>query len=159
MMKAAFIHHVSQLNTRERWILGVGGAFLGGLLFYLVVLSPISHSVREQSKQLSEKNATLAWLKQVRLQRRAIHVPEALSNSALLTVLAHQLKTASFHSLPYQLEQTGSGDIQLSFDEVPYHAVLSWLWTMSKQYQFSIKQLDVERGKTSGVVKFLLVIH
>lgn len=149
----------NNLNDRERLMLAVGGVIGCLFLLYLLILAPLMNAVRDKSQQLAEKQQTLAWMQQVHHQHTSIKARQVLSNSELLTVLAKQLGSTSFHRMPYQLQQTGVGDIELSFDNVPYNAFISWLWSIRKTYQFNIKQLNAERTKVPGVVKLALIIH
>lgn len=151
-------HYWNNLNVREQWMLGFGIIFVFFFLLYLLVLAPLSHAVQDKSQQFRDKQATLIWMQQAHQQYKRVIAPKVLSRSKLLTVLAAQLKSTPFHHVPYQLQQTGSGDIQLSFDHVPYNAFVTWLWSVNKHYAFTIKQLNVERTTTAGVVKMMVVI-
>ena len=149
----------NNLNDRERWMLGFGSVCLVVFLFYLLVYSPLIGGMSEKSQQLIEKQDTLAFLQMAKQQQIGAVQAQVLSPSQLLTVLAEQLNKSIFHRNPYQLQQTSSGDIQLSFDEVPFNGFLSWLWSINQKYVFSIQQLNAERTATPGVVKLLLMIR
>lgn len=146
------------LNDRERWMLGFGGICCFFFLFYILLFAPLLKSVQEKSQQAIEKKETLAWMQQARLQYKTTKAPQALSSVQLLSVLAEKLKSSSFHRFPYQLQQTGAGEIQLSFDRVPYHAFVIWLWAVSQKYAFFVKQFNAERTDTAGVVKMVVTI-
>ncbi len=148
----------SNLNERERWMLGGGGVCCFFFLLYILIYAPLNNAVHDKSQQLIEQQETLAWMEQARLQRKNVKVPQALSSAKLLSVLADQLKSTSFHGFPYLLQQTGAGDIQLSFDQVPYNPFVTWLRSVSQTYAFSIKQFSAERTDTPGVVKVMLTI-
>jgi len=152
MMKAYWDH----LNDREQKMLGIGGICFVLFLMYSVLYAPLIRSVSDKTKALHEKQDALRWMQQARQQRNTLKIPQTLSNSKLLSVLADQLKSTSFHTFPYQLQQTGAGDIQLSFDQVPYNAFVTWLWSLRQNYAFSIKQFNTERTATSGVTKVLV---
>lgn len=157
-MKASIKAYWTNLNERERLILGLGIIFCTFYLFYLLMYSPLTNAVHSKSQQLLEKQETLVWMQQVRHQHKNKKSPEVLTSSKLLTVMADQLNGTSFKQFPYQLQQTGVSDIQLVFDRVPYNAFIGWLWSMSEKYTVSIKQLSIERTDTPGVVKLALVI-
>ena len=147
----------SRFNERERWILGIGGVCCGLFLLYALIYAPLIGAVQDKWHERIEKQETLVWMQQALQQQKSTHARKQVNTSALLTVFAHQLKATSFHQMPYQLEQTGGGDIQLSFDAVPYTAVMIWLHDMTQKYACSIKQLNIEHTKTPGVVKWMLV--
>ena len=148
----------NSLNERERLVLSIGVGFCCCYLFYLLFYAPLARAVHNNARQLIEKQQTLVWLEQVRHLHKAKKVPETLSSAKLLTVLAEQLNTTSFTQFPYQLKQTGVSDIQLIFEQVPYNAFIHWLSTINDKYTVSIKQLTIERTKTAGVVKLMVII-
>ena len=144
------------LNDREQKMLVLGGIFFIVLVMYSLLYAPLIRSISDKKNELHEKQETLVWMQQVLQQRNTLKTPEILSNSKLLSVLAEQLKSTSFHAFPYQLQQMGTGDIQLSFDQVPYNAFVTWLWSVRQNYAFSIKQFNAERTATLGVTKVLV---
>jgi len=148
----------NQLPDRERVMLLIAGVCCLSYLCYVLVYAPLITAVNQATLQLAEQQSTLAWMKRVRQSYSKTKTIQAVSNGQLLTVLGSQLKQTSFHQYQYQLEQTSSGDIQLSFDEVPYNAFVLWLWKFSEQYKFSIKQLSLDRTKIPGVVKGVVVL-
>ena len=148
----------SNLNERERWIVGLGVVFCAIYMFYLLFYAPLASAVRYKSQQLAEKQETLVWMQQVHQQHTAKKAPQSLTSSKLLTVLAEQLNTTSFKRFPYQLQQTGASDIQLIFDKVPYNAFMAWVWSVNEKYTISIKQLNVERTASPGIVKLMIII-
>lgn len=146
------------LNERERWMAAIGSISVLIYLFYLLVYSPLTTAVSTRSKELREKQETLAWMQQVRQQPRSQKTAQAISNTKLLALIGNQLSSNSLQKFVYQLQQTGSGDIQLSYDRVPYNLFLSWLWSLSNDYVISFKQFSAERTDTPGIVKLMVVI-
>lgn len=139
-------------------MVGFGVLFCFCYLFYLLFYAPLVRGVHEKSLQLVEKQETLIWMRQVRQRHQVTKAPEVLSNAQLLTLLATQLQTTSFQRFPYQLQQTGVGDIQLSFEQVPFNSFITWLWTINQKYAISIKQFSAERTDSPGIVKMLIVL-
>lgn len=152
------INYWTNLNERERWTVGLGISCTLIYLFYLLIYSPLETAVSDKSKQLQEKKATLAWIKQVQSQTMGNNKQQRVNDSKLLTIVATQLNTGPFLSFPHQLQQTGQGDIQISFEKVPYTPFLTWLWTLGNDYSMTLKQLGVDRTEITGLVKITLVI-
>lgn len=148
----------SHLNDRERWMLSLGAACLILYLFYLFLYAPLVNAIQLRSQQLSEKRETLKWMQSVREQRSKIKPRESVTNTQLLTVLAKELNKAELNSFPYQLQQTESGDIQLSFESVPFGVFIDWLKSIHEKYAFSIKQLNAEKQDTAGLVKLQVIL-
>lgn len=148
----------SHLNDRERWMLALGAASLCMYLLYLLLYAPLVHSIQLRSQQLSEKRETLNWMQSVRQHRERIKPRESVTNTQLLTVLAKALNNSEFKPFPYQLQQTESGDIQLSFESVPFNAFIAWLKSIYEKYTFSIKQLNAEKQGKPGFVKLQVTL-
>jgi general secretion pathway protein M len=148
----------ANLNERERWIGGLGVACLLIYLFYLLIYSPLNTAVTNGRQQLIEKKETLAWMKDVQHQISNNKKANSINRNKLLTIIAAQLGNKPLQTFPYQLQQTSQGEIQLSFDEVPYSLFLKWLWALNQEYIIVINQLSAERTKTSGLVKLNIVI-
>lgn len=152
------LNHWNNLNLRERWMAGLGAVFALFYLLYQLIYSPLASAVANQSKQLVEKQETLAWMEQVRQQPKNLKKVQAISNSKLLALIGNQLTDKAFSQFTNQLQQTGAGDIQISFDRVPYKQLLDWLWKLNTDYAITLKQFSVEHSDTPGVVKVMIIL-
>ncbi|HAT6979223.1 TPA: type II secretion system protein M [Legionella pneumophila] len=150
--------YLNTLNEREKWMVIVASISLLIYGYYLLLYAPLSNQVNQKSTQLIEKTETLEWMKQVRMQKRSAKRKESVDNSQLLTILASQLKNNKTLKFPYQLQQTGSGDIQLTFDAVPFQNFIQWLAKINELYSINIKQFDVERTSTPGVTRLMIIL-
>lgn len=150
--------YLNSLNERERWMVIASIICVVAYVYYLFLYTPLSNRVTEQSAQLIEKRDTLAWMKKVREQSHSTTQKETLNNGQLLSLLATQLKNNQALKFPYQLQQTGTGDIQLTFDAVPFQMLMTWLIKINQQYAITIKQFDVDRTDTPGVTKLMIIM-
>ena len=148
----------SNLQERERWMLALGAGCLAFYLFYLFLYSPLSTTIEAKTRQLKEKQETLIWLEQVQQEPKKKTTVQSLSGPKLLALIGNQLNSKPFRSFPYQLQQTNQGDIQLSFDKVPFNSFLAWLWALRQDYAINLKQVMVERSEPAGVVKLMALI-
>lgn len=146
------------LNERERWMVIAAGFVLASYIFYALLYSPIVENLENNHELLVEKRSTLNWMKQIQPSSIANNKQAKLSNSQLITVIANQLKTSNI-KFPYQLQQTGSGEIQISFDKVPFEYVITWLAQLKENYRFTIKQFNAEKTDSAGVTKLLLILN
>ena len=153
------ITYWTNLNERERWIVGIGTSCAVLWFLYLLIYSPLTSAVDEKSKRLIEKKETLAWMQQVSQQNKPTKALQIISNSKLPTLIATQLRTTDFQKFPFQLEQTVQGDVQLSFETIPYTLILTWLWKLNTDYAISLKQFTVDRSGTPGIVKIMIILH
>ncbi len=147
------------LNERERWLVSGTAIILGFYLFYLFLYSPLSAALTQQKTQLLEKKETLAWMQQAALKTNNQNKAQLINSSKLLTIIANQLATNSLKNFPYQLQQTGTNELHLTFEQVPFNPFLLWLWELSKNYGLVIKQLTVEPVTSAGIVKLTLKLE
>lgn len=83
---------------------------------------------------------------------------QIVDNSQLLTTLATQLKNDTNLKFPYQLQQTGSGDIQITFDSVAFNLFITWLEKINQRYAITVKQFEADRSKTPGVTRLMILL-
>ena len=150
--------YLSALNEREKMLVLVGCVCLFFYLYYFFLYAPLNQQVQKKMAQLSEKKSTLSWMQQVQSQRVTTEEKKKLTNNQLLTLFATSLKKERTLRFPYQLQQTSAGEIQLSFEAVPFNHLMMWLKKMSKRYAMTIKQLQVERGEKAGLVHLNLLM-
>jgi general secretion pathway protein M len=160
-LKQQGLHAWEGLSARDRLMLVVGGLFLvmyAGYMMYAV----LSHAVLERAHVLSEKETTLAWMRRAEQENKALQHgtagPVKLDAAKGLTVFSEALSQTSFQGFTYQLQQLKEGELQLTFDTVPYNAFLQWLSSMNKRYAFVIQSFDVERQDVQGLVKLSVVV-
>lgn len=147
------------LNEREQGSLGFAGLFCVIYLFYLVIYSPLTSAVTNKNQQLKDKRESLAWMQKIQQQyRQPGKAIQAIDSSKLLSLIASELSKPAFSAFTYQMQQTGSGDIELSFEKIPYNAFIKWLWEISHHYTIHIKELHIEHSETPGLVKLNLLI-
>lgn len=150
--------YIEQLNTRERYLLLLTGLVLAFYIFYTLLYSPLANSVVRKQLILFENKQTLLWMEGVYAQHHKIQRPEVLSSEKLLYLLSNQLKTSNLKDFAYQIEQTGSGDIHLTFAQVAYNEFLQWLWFFCGKHALIVKQFTATAKNYSGVVKISVTL-
>jgi general secretion pathway protein M len=150
--------YLNNLNDRERWMVIVTLVFMLLYAYYLFVYAPLSTNVKQRTAQLIEKKDTLTWMTKVRNLNKQTSTKKNLDNNQLLTLFANQLKNNQDLKFPYHLQQTSSGDIQLTFDEVPFNLFIRWLTKINDDYIFSVKQFDANNTDSPGIVRLMIMI-
>lgn len=147
------------LNNRERLMLCVGTFCVVCYLMYAAIYAPLTKAVHEKAKQLVEKQETLAWMQQAKIQYHGNHKAlTTVTSSKLLAILSKQLETSSFQRFPYHLQQVSAGDIQVVFEQVPYTPLMAWFKRLNETYAIVIKQFNAERISPAGLVRLTVVI-
>ncbi len=142
----------SELNDRERWVLGLGVAVSVLYVLYVLLYAPLTGAVRARIKQVQEKQATLQWMQQV---PPSIKGPvKILTHAQLPSILTSALQDSSFRQFPYHLQQSASSEVMLVFEAVPFNAFMRWVRSLNEHYTISIVALDARPvGAKSGLVK------
>ncbi len=150
--------YINNLNEREKWMVFSAVLCIVIYIFYFFLYSPIATRVHERQEQLVEKTATLQWMNRVKNQKPAGAAKKSIDNGQLLTLLSTQLKNHATISFPFQLQQTSSGEIQLNFDQIPFNLFIEWLAQLNDKYKINIKQLNVNKTATQGVVQLMIIL-
>jgi general secretion pathway protein M len=149
--------YFNSLNEREKTMLMFAAACLLLYLYFVLLYAPITHRVRTEKNLLVEKIQTLEWMKKIHSQGLTSNTKKTINNNQLLTLIASELKVKQSFN-PYQLQQLGLGDVELSFEAVPFNLFLSWLIELNKGYQLKFKQLNAKPTQTPGVTQLTLVL-
>ncbi len=157
-MKERLMNYWQQLNEREQLLVLIAALFLALAVIYFGWYHPLRQATQSAQRQLLDARSTLAWMQQVEPFLEKKQAPQQLSGPKLLSVLSASLMQTACRAFPSHLEQATAKRIQLTFDEVPYVPLMSWLNAMSARYAFTIEQLQVNRSKNRGMVKLLLII-
>ena len=146
------------LNERERKMVLAAGVAMIIYLFYLLIYAPLTGAVSTRQQDLKEKRETLQWLQTVQSQAlKSMAARSPISENKLLSLITAQLNRPPFKSYPYQLQQTGANEIQITFEQVPFNPFIRWLWGLSSRYKMTLKQLSVSKTPTPGVTKLTVL--
>lgn len=148
----------NSLNERERNLLSLMGIVVGLYLLYLLIISPIQNQLEEKRQRLISQQDTLLWMQKLQASGKPAKNLLPLSKNQLPGMISQQLKTANLSRFSYQIEQTGTGDTQLQFEQVPFKTFFVWLKKIHETYQINIKQLHVDKKQRAGTVKLLIVL-
>ncbi len=150
--------YLNNLNERERRMVFTALLVVVAYIYYALLYTPLAQGVEEKKRLLQEKVVTLAWMKKVQLQHVSTQKKQSIDNSQLLTLIANQLKNDTTLQFPYKLQQTSSGEIQLSYDKVPFNLFIEWLAKINERYYINVKQLSANKTTTPGITQIMLVI-
>lgn len=151
--------YIENLNEREKWMVITAILCIFVYAYYFFAYAPLKKQVLLKSEQLIEKNNTLLWMKALPKYHpndKATFLK--VDNSQLIALIAKQLKTSSISKFSYQLQQTTSGDIQLSFETVPYNTYIEWLVRINQNYSIVVKQFNSEKQAKPGFIHTTLLL-
>lgn len=145
------------LQDREKGLVISLALSLLVYVYYGLLYLPLNKEVMQKKIQLQEKVETWVWMKQK--QGVSSSQKQSINNNQLLTLLATRLKEKPLSEFPYQLQQTNSGDLQLTFEAIPFQWFIRWLRDINNQYLITVHQLEVQKSKTPGVTKLMILLR
>lgn len=147
------------LNDREKLIVVLGVSALLLYMYYIFLYQPLKTNTELQTKQLVEKTQLLQWMKTLDPQQNKRNKNKtSVDNTQLLTIVAEELQKSTLAKFTSQLQQTNTGDIQISFDLVPYNQFMIWLLKLNNNYTVLIKQFNSEKREKPGLAHVLVIL-
>jgi general secretion pathway protein M len=150
------------LQTRERWLLGIGGFAVLATVYFLLVLEPLAAREQRLAKALAAEHETQAWLAQQRPlvgQAPIAAARERLPDGASL--LAAINGSAGESGVAAQLKRVtpaAERGANLSFEAVPYANFMRWLLALEAQYGASVERVRIEQSPQAGAVNVELSV-
>lgn len=152
------ISFLNTLNARDRFALFVGMAVLILFMFYQFIYSPLVDNLELKTNQLKENKSTLTWLRTVERSATSAKKLQNINKARLLSLIGTEVHSDALQTYKAEVLQTGTHDIQLAFEQVPYHQIILWLWHLNNKYAIRFKQISIEKTDSPGLIKLLAVI-
>lgn len=148
------------LGERERRAAILLGGFLGVVLLYLLVWSPVRSGLSGARARLSSVQAQL-----VRVREQAA-LAEKLRGAPRLAPSGNPVSTAeqaaARHGLREQLKRIdpdGSRGVRIQIEGAPFAAVIAWLVELQQQGGLRAESASFERHANPGAVNVRLVLR
>ncbi|OGV30942.1 MAG: hypothetical protein A3E88_00755 [Legionellales bacterium RIFCSPHIGHO2_12_FULL_35_11] len=150
--------HWQKLNDREQKFAKIGIIIVFIYIFYALIYSPLSSSVKQKKQFLQEQKEVYLWMKNAsNIHKLAEKNPSAIKLNNISAV-SQNLKSTNLKKFSPHLMQTNDGEINLSFEKVPYNEFLVWLWKISSKNGILIKDIDiVSKSNEDGYVSVKLL--
>ena len=146
-----------EMQERERRWASIGGAALALFLFYSLIWSPLNSSVDELREEIQREQRTWAWVKEADKKMQALEKkqqpPSSHSQLAQLNALQQKIQISPIAAMLTQLVQTGPDELRVSFANVDFDQLMTWLIRFSQQEGFTVTQATVQRGTALEIVQ------
>ena len=144
----------SQLNERERRLVGIGGPLLLLAIIYWGAWTPFQQHVQEVERQLASQRNTLAWMAQKGGEIRQLQssggnrVDLSMTLEAVVNLTSHQLGLTLTRLQPMDKE------LLVEIDQVEFERLVNWLVVMERDYGVGVKVIEIgPEGERKGTVK------
>lgn len=148
------------LQTRERWMLGVGVVALLLTVLYLAIWEPIVQSRVQRASALESSRAIAIRLEQAAQQLRATAGTNPAATAgrglSLLAAVDQASKQGTLGKSPTRVQPEGDREVRVWFEDVSFDALVRWLHDLQTRYGISVQTMDVEPQAGPGQVNVRL---
>jgi len=155
-MKIDLAPYWQRLQPREQRLLQLLGAVIAVLLLYVVVVRPFVASREELVQDVASRSKLQQLVSSAAQQKQRLSGIGGGANRARVQNLAQLIRdTATQQQLGNSLgsvEAVGQERVKVSFAEVSFVAVNTWLQTLAQQYGLQVRSLQAQDKGHNGNV-------
>lgn len=149
-------HWFEQLGSRERWIVIAGGLLTLLVLYWALVLDPLSAARTNADRQLMKANSELGKIQQISTRVNEIRTTQGgrkRVSGSLLGIVDRSIRSAGMRDEVKRLTPDGSNRVRLWFDSVRFDNLITLFADLQEQAGISVDQLSVSRLQDAGYVR------
>ncbi|UJJ32188.1 type II secretion system protein GspM [Halopseudomonas maritima] len=151
------------LAARERLILMVGGAVLALIVFWIAIWEPLVQGRSALRAEVARLSAEAVWMDQVAddVRRRARLAPASAgvpAQGSVLTLIEVSANAAGLRQALSRVQPEGAG-ARLSFDQVGFDPLMSWLADLESRQGLQVTQLSIDVGEAPGQVAARILLE
>jgi general secretion pathway protein M len=121
---------------------------------------PLQRSVSVATDRIEHKRDDLSWLRSVAPQLASLRMstPQPLHESLVVLVDRTARESGIGKSLVGS-QPSGSGGLNVHFEQVPFDPLVSWLTQLSDHYGVRAESATIDAGSSAGLVNATLVLR
>lgn len=149
------------LPERDRRVLLLGGAALGLILIYLVILHPFFAGKQAMQAHIHEQQELVTWMRPVAAQIQSLRGQQSgglPSGQSLLAVVDTSAGQAGFGTALKQVQTGNDGSVRVQLQGVAFDNLVRWLGDLQQRYGVTARELTAQRGSGPGVVDASLTL-
>jgi type II secretory pathway component PulM len=151
---------LDKLTERERRMVTFGGIAAVVLLIGGVIL-PLESSVTKVQQRIDQKQADLAWMRNVapELANSGPMVAQPTSPDSLLVVIDRAARESGLGGALTNSEPQGQGKLRVRLEKAQFDILVGWLARLSEQHGIGVESATVDNAGAPGVVNAGLVLQ
>jgi type II secretory pathway component PulM len=150
------------LSERDRAIVYYAAIVAAFLLFYFIVMNPLS----EKNAALMDSNAQtrelIDWMQKAKVQLVQLHQQsknKSAANVSLLSAIEQSVKRNRLDAAAGEIKQLEKNRVQISFAKVEFQAVMRWLEDVQITSASKIDKVSIQKTDKPGVVHLELTLE
>ena len=151
------------LAARERFILMGGGVILALIVVWVAIWEPLVQGRSALRAEVARLSAAAVWMDQVAddVRRRARLAPAsggAPAQGSVLTLIEVSANAAGLRQALTRVQPEGDG-ARLSFDQVGFDSLMSWLADLELRQGLQVSQLSIDVAEAPGQVAARILVE
>jgi len=143
------------LAARERLFVTAGGVAVLLVLFWAIVLVPVSSKARQLSERVESKRATLAWMTAAAAEIAAAGQVAAGAgdpDQSLVVVIDRTARQSGLGQAITRNQPVGEDGIRVRMEGAGFDTVTQWLGQLQTTHGLALEAATFERGPVNGTV-------
>ena len=145
------------LSARDRRTLLIGGV-IAAILFVIVVILPLDHSVSHLKAQVARKQADLVWMRNAAPEIAAAGPMRGNSGESLIVIVDQSARESGLGNSLAGSQPSGVGSLSVQLEKAPFDALVGWLARLSQQNGVQIESATIDTTGQPGTVNASLVL-
>jgi general secretion pathway protein M len=151
------------LAPRERIMVVFGAGVVGVMLFWALVLAPLSSSVDKLSERVDAKRDLIVWMQQVAPRIKSAGPGGDAAgdggDGSLVVLVDRSARSAGLGSALTRNQPVGEDSIRVQLREASFDSMTRWLVRLKTANGLTLDSASIERGATAGTVNASLVLR
>lgn len=143
------------LAPRERMFVAGGGVLLILILFWAIVLAPLSSRVGKLSERVEGKRDTLSWMSAAAAEISSAGEVAAGAgdpDQSLVVIIDRTARQSGLGQSITRNQPVGEDGIRVRMEGAPFDTVVAWLGQLQSGYGLSLESATFERASANGTV-------
>jgi general secretion pathway protein M len=143
------------LAPRERLLVTAGGVLVVVLVFWAIILAPLSSKVRQLSERVEGKKSTLAWMSAAAAEitsAGAVAASAGNPDQSLVVVIDRTARQSGLGETITRNQPVGDDGIRVRMEGAGFDTVTQWLGQLQTAHGLSLEAATFERGSVNGTV-------
>src|ERR1700736_1850301 len=147
------------MSEREQKLVKFGG--IGALLVLIFgVLMPLDSSVAKARARITQKQADLAWMRNVAPVLATMAPTHTGGNGeSLIVIVDRSARESGLEKALAGSEPNGPGGIQVRLEKASFDAMIGWLSRLSQQNGVSVDGASIDSAGAPGMVNASIVLR
>ena len=152
------------LEQRERLLVTIGAVFVLLTLFYLLLLEPTAHRLKQAKSKYLSAQQQLAFMQEThstaeRLKKQPqLGAKQIIAPENLLSYLDSSMKRYRINTQLNSISPAKDNGANLRFDNVEYNKLMQWLGNLYFQNGINVESINIAPTKNPGMVKATMLL-